>query len=573
MKRENNTAPKPGTGNQQQAPAVALVPRAVTPGQLSSRLDQWRDWYNPLRGQTLANVIMLFDLAQAGITAELQWCYQLMERRYDILMCCIDSTNSALTELNWYVRTTEGHKESGVQFDKKLAEDQQLALRERYNSIKNLYQALEHLALAKYRGYAHVQIASEGQWLNNLVTLNQWNVCREGYNGSWFWNPRAVQSKAGLVDTGNKLDESCYLILENRRPVNEYALVSYLRASMCDKDWDAHLEIYGIPGWVITMPPYIPTGKEDEYRNAATAVAAGGGGALPHGSEAKVSSSPAGEAPFEKRREFLNRQICLVATGGLLTSLALPQGIGSGASDSHGETFKRIARSRSKAISEEFQRKIDAQILNTLFPGKPHLAYFEFDARESTDVGQILEHAATARKAGVQISTEQLSDRTGYTLTDAPMPAVVRDTISENPDQLDKSPGASANATPNRSPISKAKPSAKNDPVAAVASRADSPERLGANPTASSQANDSLAAAAAKLFASANRAGMRPLAEALWPLLDITDSAILRGAIVELMRKFPGIAKQVLGNDASAKVLQDTLSAAAANGIIEGKKP
>jgi hypothetical protein len=449
MKTAVKTAPGAGKSARKADVPVALKPRTGTPGALNKRLDQWRDWYNPLRGQTIADAISLFDLAQAGVTAELQWVYQLMERRYDMLMCCVESTNAALLELNWYVRTAEGDKRKGKLFDKALADDQAAALLERYNAITNIYGALEHLAMAKYRGYAHVQIAAKGEWLNELEVLNQWNVAREGYIGDWFWNPRAVQAKAGVVDTSKMLDEDCYLIIEARRCVNEIALINYLRASMVDKDWDAHIEIYGIPSWIVTLPSSIPAGKEDEYRDAAAQVAAGGSGALPHGSEAHAATSPAGTSPFEQRREYLNKQICLVSTGGLLTSLSMPQGLGNGASDAHGETFKRIARARARVISEEFQKKIDFRILNALFPGKPHLAFFEWDSKESTDVGEIFQHAKTAREAGFAMDVDQLQDRSGYKLVAAPMPATVREQVVDDTTKLpDPEPGTSDKASP-----------------------------------------------------------------------------------------------------------------------------
>ncbi len=542
------TAPGKGKVTARTNAPVELAPRAIGAGQTSQRQDQWRDWYNPLRGQTIANAISLFDLAQAGITAELQWVYQLMERRYDMLMCCIDSTNASLTELNWYVRTTEGDKQQGAKFDQVLADEQASALRERYNSIKNLYGALEHLAMAKYRGYAHVQISADGKWLDTLQPLNQWNVCREGYSGDWFWNPRAVQAKEGVIDTSNKLDESCYLIVECRRCVNEMALLNYLRASMCEKDWDAYIEIYGIPNWIITMPPNIPAGKEDEYRDAAIKVAAGGGGAIPNGATASAATSPAGDAPFQTRREYLSQQICLVSTGGLLTSLSLPQGIGSGATDAHSETFKRIARSRAKGISEEFRAKIDAPILDALFHGKPHLAYFEFDARETTDVGEVLAHAETARRAGVAIDTDQLSDRTGYKLTDAPLPATVRETVDDK------------NGAP--LPIT--------EPTDTLKSRADSVARLSSDKSDRSDTSDAtskVAKAGTELYAKATQQGLRPLAEAIWPLLDIEDPGALAAALQAVLQQFPELSQKVLADNTNAQALQETLNAAAANGL------
>ena len=59
---------------------------------------------------------------------------------------------------------------------------------------------------------------------------------------------------------------------------------------MSAKDWDAFIEIYGIPSWIITLPASVPAGQESEYRDAAAAVAAGGSGAIPNGSDAKAAA-------------------------------------------------------------------------------------------------------------------------------------------------------------------------------------------------------------------------------------------------------------------------------------------
>lgn len=517
---------------QDQTPAPALMPRGTSLSAKVQRADAWRDWYNPLYGLRVQEAIVLLDHFQAGITANLEWIYQLIERRDDDLLCCIESTNAAMLELSWYVRDYGNDKRMSSDFDKGLAAEQSAALYERYKGIRNLYDAIEHLSMAKYRGYSHVQIRADGAWLNELQVLNQWNVAREGYVGSWYWNPAASNTKMGIVNDDNRLDDSCYLICECRRAVNEVGFLKYLRGSMCDKDWDAFIEIYGLPSWIITMPSVIPPGKEQEYADRAADVAAGGSGALPNGSTAEAAGYPQGEPPFEKRMRFLSERLIRAATGGLLTSLAMPTGIGSGATDAHSETFKRISRARARMISAEFQRKIDGPILEQNFPGRPRLAFFELDARESMDVGQVFEHAVKARQAGFSMDPAQLKEKTGYTLTPAPTSISDRLSVPE--------PGAASAAG------------------AAVRSRASA---------VAADASSAVAQAGTQLYAEATRKGLRPLAEALWPLLDIDDPAALASALKAVLARFPDLAKQVLKDKANATVLQDTLAAAAANGI------
>ena len=42
------------------------------------------------------------------------------------------------------------------------------------------------------------------------------------------------------------------------RPLDEIARIKYVRANLSQKDWDAFIELYGIPGWIVFMPPNTP---------------------------------------------------------------------------------------------------------------------------------------------------------------------------------------------------------------------------------------------------------------------------------------------------------------------------
>ena len=515
---------------------VALAPQAADFGRLMARRDRWRDRLNPLRGLTMQNAIVWLDNYQAGVTANLEWIYQKMEGLDADLIGLIESTNSALVQLNWHVKTVDGDVRRAKQWDKVLAEEQQNALYEFYNRIANLSGTLESLSMAKYRGYAHVQIQAENQWLTEFEPLDQWNVCRDGFKGNWFWNPDARQTFANSLPSVNLMDERCYLIIDTPRPVDAIGLLKYLRSSLSQKDWDAFIEIYGIPGWMIIMPPNVPPGKEQEYMDRAAEAAEGGSGALPNGSDAKAATYPNGVPPFRAHLDYWSERLILAGTGGLLTSLSMPQGIGKGATDAHQETFSRIARARARMISEEFQKKIDAVQMRASFPGRPTLAYFEWDSQETLDPGQVADHFVKIKQAGFRGDPQQFQDRTGYRVTISTTPPPVLDAGGGDP--------------------------------AALRSRAAVPSVLSAAASAPSvSASDAVAKAGTAIYAAATQAGFKPLADALWPLLDISEPAALAAALQAVLGRYPAMAKKVLAANGNAKVLQDILGAAAANGL------
>lgn len=518
---------------------VALAAAPADFGALLARRDRWRDRLNPLRGLSMQNAITWMDQYQAGVTANIEWIWQKIEAFDSDLVGLIESTNSALTQLNWHVKTADGDVRRAAQWDKVLAAEQQNALYEFYNGIDNMTATLEALAMMKYRGYAHVQIRAQNTWLTEWEPLDQWNVCRDGYKGDWFWNPEARQVFANALPPANILDPSCYLIVETPRPVDIIGILKYLRMSLSQKDWDAYIEIYGIPAWILEMPSNVPVGKEEEYAQKAADVAAGGSGAVPAGTKATAASYPSGKPPFRDYQDYWSERIVLAGTGGLLTSLSLPQGIGKGATDAHQETFGRIARARCRIISEQFQRKIDKQILKARFPGRPILAYFEWDASEVLDPGQIADHFVKIRQAGFQGDPQQFQDRTGY-----------RVTLSTNPPPV---PGEETIGLP------------------ALRSRADGQHGQHGDPAEGQAAMDAettaLAKSGAALYAAATQAGFRPLAEALWPLLDIEDPGALAAAMEAVLKRFPAMSKKIFANDANAKALADIKASAVANGM------
>ena len=53
------------------------------------------------------------------------------------------------------------------------------------------------------------------------------------------------------------------LIREARRHVNRIALTKFIRANLSSKDWDAFIEIYGVPGGVVIGPPNVPNGEAE----------------------------------------------------------------------------------------------------------------------------------------------------------------------------------------------------------------------------------------------------------------------------------------------------------------------
>lgn len=385
--------------------------------------ERWRDNYNPLRDLTMPRAVRLMEDAQRGIMAELQWLYGSeigIEATDPDLMTIIERTLSGVADMDWQIVLAD---ESQRGFDKVLAKEQKDFLEQSYGQCDNLAAAIEHLVMARFRGFSHLQPWLKADWtIEHLEPLPQWNMVRNGTRSEWAWNPRADQVGYANLRDGAFLTPEEYILAENRRPVNRIALIKYVRSTISEKDWDAYCDIYGLPGVFVIMPPNIPEGKEAEYERAAVDASEAASGALPNGSDVKTLSEVRGMQPFQCRLEWLQKQLVLAGTGGMLTMLSEPAGIGGGASDTHEGVWDTIVRRLAHKVEDPFNRQYDRRALAAMFPGRPVLASFSLRAKQEKDVSSAVDSISKLSTAGYLVDPKQVTEETGYQVTLKPEP-------------------------------------------------------------------------------------------------------------------------------------------------------
>jgi len=503
--------------------------------ELVSAANRYRDQYNPLRNLTITRAITLLESAQRGEYADTMWTYHYLEMTNPTLLALVERRTSALLEMDYDCKMASEEKHPGT-WDEKLAEDQRAALAAAYEQIGNLYETIEHLGGATFRSFAHVQAqpGSDGV-IRHLEPLDQWNFVRDGLYGGWYWNPDASQKIASSLGADAKLDPDRDLLIvrERRRHVDRPGLVMFVRQNLSEKDWDGFVEIYGLPTPVVIGPPNVPAGKETEYESAAEKVAGGGGGYLPNGSDVKYPSETRAQSPFEARLDWLQRQMVLVGTGGMLTMLT-ESGSGTLAGGAHADTFRSLARAEARQISEIFQQTIDRWVLEAAFPGKPRLAYFALAANDERDVGDIVKHAQELAAGGYVIDPDELSEKTGYAISylglAGPGVAAARD---RDPDGVAR---ALHRSSKERAEVVQAQLIEASTEAAVLAERRD----------------------------------MRPLAERLYAVLELEDAAAMYAALHRLRDDLPALAGSMLANPELAQALERAMAPAIVNGVAEG---
>ena len=395
----------------------------------SQKNNAWREAYNPLRGMNLARLMALLDAGERGQYADLQWFYHYMERSDPMVFAVMQRRRAALLSCDWDVRQVaqgpgfrvrgsgkNGKTEGG--FDQVLADEQAALLREAYDRVENLRDAVSFLFTGFFRGFGHLEkhYAPSGL-VTRLEPVEQWFWVRDGMYGAWEYNQNAVSGRK----RGSAIDPTNFVILDTV-PIDRLLALQYLGRTLTLKDWDSFLEVYGIPSVFLVGPPNTPDSKAAEYQTIAEQLISDGRGYLPNGSDIKYVNGGGNHPPFRDRLEYLDRQITLVATGGLLTMLTEP-GSGTLAGNAHTDTFLQIARSDAAMVSEVMQKHFDLPLLSEFFPGQPVHAYFEFAPSTGSEVSRVVADAEMLARAGVAIDLDELSEKTGYKLSPGPFPA------------------------------------------------------------------------------------------------------------------------------------------------------
>ena len=371
---------------------------------LRAAYNAWLERTNPLAGLSIHRARSLYDAARAYGSPRLQYTYDEIELTDPVLLTCTERRASAIAGMGWKFRARAAS-------DATLAQEQRDALQTFANDIENLTEALEHLDLAFFRGFAHVQPIWDGEKVQHITLLKSWNFLRDP-DGTWYWNPECYETPRGLA----AIRPDARLVTVTRRRAIDYpALSIHIRHALGEHDWGRFVERYGIPPADITMAPNATEADRPKYENTADAAKDGRNIVLPNGASVTRAGDTRGVNPFLDFCEYQAKQILILATGGTLATLAEGD-TGTLAGNAQENVWKQIVARDGGVISDALNRALFRPFLAMAFPNRPTCVDFELGADKTPSAEEVFDLAAKARSAGYLIAQDELEEASGYTL-------------------------------------------------------------------------------------------------------------------------------------------------------------
>lgn len=365
----------------------------------------WIERTNPLAGLSIREAQSVFDRARAGDTQRLHWIFREIEAANPTLMTCVERRGSALAGCPWRVTVRPSA-------DRGLGEEQRDAAERLVGGVGNLDEAVEHLGLAFFRGFAYAQPLWEADGtVRRISLLDSWLFLSK--DGRLYYNPACdglsanaeeVTSEAGLVG------------VRRARAIDYPALAVHIRAAVGERDWGRFLERIALPKPAVVMAPNATDDDRDGYVAAAERTEDGLVSVWPSGTTlTDFMGGSRGQDPFSAFVRHQEETVVRLATGGTLGSIA-EAGSGTLAGGAQADVWREIVARDAVTVGAALMRGLVRPCLERAFPGRPVCVDFALDAARKPTAQEAAQVAATLRTAGWIVDRAELEEATGFTL-------------------------------------------------------------------------------------------------------------------------------------------------------------
>lgn len=383
---------------------------------------------DPLRSLTADWIETNYRLeVNKGLYAKPSWAFHELSRTCSLLGDKVRFWKAQLAALEWHIAIAKDAQEGAKDADPakvERAKKQQDALRTAYESLENLKAALKHLASARFYGFSALRKTG-----NQLQIVDPWNVIHDiqwlanaAPTMKWHFNEQALASldKAAMPE----MTPAEYIIRECEDPsLLELMRLAY-RANKVMDFRERNLEEASKNQVIILTGANMPEPGTTERtaleaalnsaRKGESAVIAKGMPDCP--TEVHKMDASKGLPFYTTTLDNIDQAMTKAVTGGMLTMLSMPTGIGSGASDTQAATLATLVADEAGEINEVMQKGFDRFVLEKaglLEKGERPLAYFELSSRQEIDPKGNAELLVAMKAAGFEVAEEQASEMLG----------------------------------------------------------------------------------------------------------------------------------------------------------------
>ena len=507
---------------------------------------------NPIRQLTGQYLVQQLDNWYLGYLRQTVMMWDAMARRDDTLSAVIPKRKAAIGRKEWDIVIPEEYA------DDPEADAQKAALKYAYQNLRATH-AVDQNQIGGVSLMAKQMVEAVGYWYVPHEILwrqtDQGVTCVLNQVPLWFFENRTGRLRFLPYDTswdGDPLDEGAWMITVGQGIMEACAVLFFYKHGAW-KDWAEYSETHGSPGQVAvteSTPDSLNWQKLEETVQQASA----GFRAVINAKDKlqKIDWTCQGELPMPPLIERIDRGMTTLWMGGdLATMSGKSPGDNTGASLQGGEMDKFEADDCTM-ITETCNMQLDPMILRITFgEGVVQKAFFSYGGARAKDLKtqSIIDTALFAMQ--YPLSKKQLS-------ADYEREIGVGDDALVKPDPAPPGGGASggfggAGGGGGRGPW------AENERrPTAVFSRMLGNEKVD---------NRKLITNANRLLAQKQAIVLKPLRDRLAAIQEITNEDQFKAAVAKLKGDLPAMLLQINKSPVTAKVLEQTMTAALLNGM------
>lgn len=479
-----------------------------------------RSRFNPIRNLTPEGLAGQLDAFKSGQLREFALLAETIEERDDVLKAVAPKRKKAVARHGFEILMLDDsaeakrHKEALEYFYNHLSCVNGYDLNERGGFKLLVRQMMDAIA----KRYAVHEIVWKPDASGNLTAEFR-------FVPLWFFENRTgrlrfLQNEFDVE--GRELEAGGWVVTVGEGLMIACA-IAYMFKRLPLQDWLGYSEKFGFPGVLGKCSAAKDSDQWDNMVEAVEKFAVDWAAVVNQGEMIEmIEAKGQGNLPFPPLVERMDRAMATLWRGADLSTLSKGEGLGASLQEDEGDILEE---DDAELISETLNLYVDPYVIRYQFgPDVQPLAYLRIVTPQKENVDQDLKVDEFLLRAGAPVAISDTLERYNRTLPDAGEPLLT----------APAAPAPFQGGLPN-------------------------------------EAQSRLEEISRQRFAEALAEDLQPIRDRLARILQIEDPDVLAARLRAFLEELPRLLKSINADPASAKALEETMSAALLNGLAAGK--